>query len=248
MELFNSIYYRGQGPAFLAPIDSAGNPLGFGFTGDLEDISGTPQISTNKVRENVTGKRLVAASIEGETSYPVSLTFKSLKPEHAAVSLQGDLTARAAGSVTDEVVVARHDKFTRVARVKCSNPVLTHTSGTPTYVEGTDYIFYGDEGMFETLSTGAIADGESCKLDYDYAAQKHFSANPQTTNYMLVFPGKNTVTGKRGRCTIFKLQMPPGFLGLIQPENEASVQVNAELLIDTLRAEGNQLYEWDWED
>lgn len=248
-EQFDTIYWRGQGPAFLAARDSSGNPLGFAFLGDIDTIEGSANISSVKVKENVTGQRLTAAVFITDSEYPITINFKSAKPEHLAQALQGSLTTKTAGSVTDEAVTGHHDKFLKLAHVKCSSIVVTDSTGTTTYVADTDYVAYGDEGMIEILSTGSITDGESLLVDYDYAAQKHISANPANADYMLVFPGINTANNdKRGRCTIFKLKIDPAFLSLVQQDTEGTLSVTAEMQVDTLRSEGNQLYAWEYED
>lgn len=248
-EQFDTIYWRGQGPAFLAERDSNGNALGLEFVGDIDTIEGSANISNVKVKENVSGQRLTAAVFNTDSEYPITINFKSAKPEHLARALQADLTIKAAGSVTDEAVTGHLGKFLKLAHVKCSNLVLTNDAGSVTYVEGTDYVFYGDEGMVEILSTGSITDGQALLADYDYAAQKHISANPSNKDYMLVFPGINTANNdKRGRCTVFKLKIDPAFLSLIQQDSEGALSVNAEMQADTLRQAGNQLYQWEYED
>ncbi len=248
-EQFDSIYWRGQGPAFLAPRDSSGNPLGFTFLGDIESIEGNPNVSNYKVKENVSGSRLTAATFPIDIEYLITINFKSAKAEHLAQALQADITVKVAGSVTDEAVTAYDDKFSKLAYAKVSSVVVQDATDTTTYTANTDYVIYGDEGMIEILSAGSISDEDVLHIDYDYAAQKHISANPSNTEYMLVFPGINTANSdKRGRCTIFKLSIDPAFLSLIQQDTEGSLSVNAEMLADSLRSSGNQLYQWEFED
>lgn len=103
--------------------------------------------------------------------------------------------------------------------------------------------------MLEILSGGSITDALDLEVDYDYAAQKQLKANPGNTEYILVFPGINTANNdKRGRCTVHRIKIDPAFLSLIQGDTEASLSVNAEMLADTSRAAGDQLYTWDFED
>ena len=83
-EAFDSIYWRGQGPAFLAARDTSGNPLGFTFLGDIDTIEGQANTNNYKVKENVTGQRLTAATFPLDTEYPITINFKSAKPAHLA--------------------------------------------------------------------------------------------------------------------------------------------------------------------
>lgn len=249
VEQFDSIYWRGQGPLMLSRRDSSGNPTGFVFVGDVESIEGQPNISRRDVKENVTGQRLTATSFITEQNTAITINLKSCKPEHLAEVAQMALTAKTASTVTDEAVTAALGKFIRLAHIKVSSVVVTDDTGTTTYVAGTDYVLHADEGFIEILSTGSITEGESLLVDYAYAAQKHLKANPGNLELYASFPGINTANGdKRGRCNIYKLLLDPAFLGLIQQDQEASMSVNATMLIDTLRAQGDRVYGWEFED
>ena len=248
-EQFESIYWRGQGPLMLSRRDSGGNPSGFVFVGDVESIEGQPNISRRNIKENVSGQRNTAASFITEQDTAITINLKSAKPAHLAEILQADLTAKVAASVTDEAVSASLDKFIQLAHVKVSNLVVSDSAGTTTYVAGTDYLAHGDEGFIEILGSGGIAEAQPLLVDYDYAAQKHLAANPANTELYASFPGINTTNGdKRGRCEIYKLQIDPGFLGLIQQDQEASISVNGVMLVDSLRPQGDRLYGWKFED
>jgi hypothetical protein len=248
-EQFESIYWRGQGPFLISPRDSNGNPTGFIFVGDTESIEGQPNISRRNVKENVTGQRLTAASFITDQETAITINLKSCKPAHLAQLLQADLTTKVAASVTDEAVTASLDKFIQLAHVKVSSVVVTDSTAVTTYVADTDYVLHGDEGFIEILSTGSISEAESLLVDYDYAAQKHLATNPSNVELYASFAGINTANGdKRGRCEIYKLQIDPGFLGLIQQDQEASISINAIMLVDSTRAAGDRLYGWKFED
>ena len=249
MEQFDSIYWRGQGPLMLSARDASGNPTGFVFVGDVESIEGQPNISRRNIKENVSGQRNTAASFITEQDTAITINLKSAKPAHLAEMLQADLTTKTAASVTDEAVTASLDKFIQLAHVKVSSVVVTDSTAVTTYVANTDYVLHGDEGFIEILSTGSISEAEALLVDYDYAAQKHLAANPANTELYASFPGINTTNNdKRGRCEIYRLQIDPGFLGLIQQDQEASIPVNAVMLVDSLRTAGDRLYGWKFED
>jgi hypothetical protein len=250
-EQFDFIYWRGQGPLMLSPRDASGNPTGFVFVGDVESVEGQPNISRRNIKENVSGQRNTAASFITEQETAITINLKSAKPEHLAEVLQADLTAKAAASVTDEVVTAALDKLVQLAHVKVSSVVVTDSTGSTTYTEGStgDYILHADEGFIEPLSSGSITEGQTLHVDYDYQAQKHLAANPANTELYASFQGINTTNGdKRGRCEIYKLQIDPGFLGLIQQDQEAVMSVNAVMLVDSSRPIGDRLYGWKFED
>lgn len=72
----------------------------------------------------------------------------------------------AAATVTDEVVAASLTGWVALAnkRIRPGTVVLTHTSGSPTYAEGTDYVMDYEEGKVLALAT--ITEGQSLKIDY----------------------------------------------------------------------------------
>lgn len=78
----------------------------------------------------------------------------------------------AAPTVTDEVVTASHDAWVALTkkRQRPGTVVVTNSGGSTTYVEGTDYVFDYEDGNFMALSTGAITNSQSLKIDYVYDA------------------------------------------------------------------------------
>lgn len=250
-EQFESHYWTGQGPVFLAERDpTTGAALGLEFIGDSPNVAIEASDTPNDVRENVSGGRNIASSLHGEKTFTITIGVRSTKAEHIKLRIQGDLTAKTAASVTDEVVVGYHDKFVDLANVKCSNIVVTDNAGTTTYTLNTDYKVYADEGMIEILSTGSITDGETLKVDYDYAAQKHVKVNPQDKEWMLVCPAINRRRdSKRGRLRVWKMSIPPGGVNLIQDGEDADVtQLTGRVLYDDLRSAGDRLYSFEQED
>ena len=251
MEQFDTQYWSGQGPCFLADRDANGDPDGLEFIGDISSVGLGANVQRTDVHENVSGGRNVGASFVGQTEYPVTINMKSIKPEHLARAAGMKLTVRAAGSVTDESVKGYHDKFTKLDHVKLSSVVVTSDPAGTTYVEDTDYKVYADEGMIEILSTGSIGDGDSLLVDYDYAGQKRLSGNYQNKDRVFVAPTMNRARdNKRGRLTLHKLNLDPGFLdSLIQDgDTEANVPLNGKLILDTTKPAGDQLFFFDLED
>ena len=72
----------------------------------------------------------------------------------------------ASATVTDEDVTADLNNWVAFAnkRIRPGTVVLTHTSGSPTYAEGTDYVVDYEEGTFMALAT--ITDNQALKADY----------------------------------------------------------------------------------
>lgn len=248
-ENFASRYFLGQGKVFVGGRDAAGAPDNLVFAGDISSASMTPNIDTVETKENVTGQRATAVSIQTGVEYQLSIAFRSMKPEHAAVWMQGSNTVKAGASVTDEAVTASLGGFVPLAHVKVSSVVVTGAGGTPTYVADTDYKVHADEGLLEILDGGSITDGLALLVDYTYAAQHHVSANPANADKYIVFAGINTAdNNKQTRVTIYKAKLDAGSMDLIQSDNTGEVTISGRVLIDTLRSAGDQLFSWKTED
>lgn len=249
-ESFDTHYWSGQGPVFLGSRDANGDPAGLEFIGDVASVEITANVGRTDVIENVTGARNIGASFIDTAEYAISINMKSVKAAHLARAIGGDVTTKAAGSVTDEAVTGYHDKFTPLANVKVSTVVVTNDTGVTTYVADTDYVVHADEGMIEILSTGSITDGQALLVDYDYAAQKKVSSNYANADLVLVCPAMNRARdNKRGRLTVHKVNLDPSALSAIQDGNtEASMTLGGKVVLDSTKAAGNQLYSWDMED
>src|SRR3989304_3097624 len=247
-ELFDSRYFAGQGPLFLGTRDAAGKPAGLVFIGDVGEVSLTPNVENSDVKENATATRAIASSINTGTEYNLSITMRSIKPDHLAIALQGAVTTKAASSATDEPHIAHEDKFIRLLHTKVSAVVVTSDPTGTTFTVNTDYIVHAAEGMIEILASGTIAEDAPLLIDYAYAAQHHISANPGNTERYLVFAGKNSADNdKQPRCEIYKVRLDPGVLGLIGSEQQ-EVSITGRVLVDMLRTAGDRFFAWKTED
>jgi hypothetical protein len=246
-EQFDSKYFRGQGPLFAAPRDTAGAPAGLIFIGDLGEATLTANIERAELRENVSGINALASSFQRSVQYELSMTMRSIKRAHLARALQASVVDKPALTVSNERHKAYRDKFIALKHNKISAVTVTNTAGTTTYVANTDYKVWADQGLIEIL-TGAITEGQEVDVDYSYAAQYHVQAAPSNLELYMLFAGKNSANNdKQTRCEIYKAVLNPGVLSLISDEH-AEMQITGQVLLDTLRAQGDQYYSWKIED
>lgn len=73
-------------------------------------------------------------------------------------------------TINNESIVASTSAFVQLAhkRLRPGSVVITHSSGTPTYVEGTDYVVDYEEGG--VLAVATITNGQTILVDYIYDA------------------------------------------------------------------------------
>jgi len=248
MENYDSKYFSGQGPVYVAPRDVNGKPAGLKFIGDLDSAEITPNVEKSTTLENVTGSRGVGSSFIKRSGFNLNLVMRSIKPQHLARALHGSVTTKIAGSATDEAHTAYHDAMISLDHTKVSAVVVTGSGGTPTHVENTDYIVHADQGMIEILSTGGITDASAIEIDYSFAAQHHIKIDPNNDEVYIVFGGMNNADNdKQTRCELYKVKLDPSALSMIT-EDTANMPISGELLVDSLRPVGDQFYSWKTED
>lgn len=248
MELFDSKYFRGQGALFIGGRDESGNPSGLIFVGDIGSAELSPNMERSQTIENVTGAGGVASDFLKRSDYQITLNMRSIKPDHLVQALHGSKVVKAGTSVTDEAHTAYLDKFTPLAHTKISAVTVTAAGGTPTYVADTDYVVHADKGLIEFISGGTITDATPVLIDYTYASQHHIKIAPNNNDHYLVFAGLNSAdNNKQTRCEMYKVKFDPGVLSLIT-EDTTEMQITGTLLLDSLRAAGDQFYSWKIED
>lgn len=248
MELFDSQYFSGQGKLFLYDRDSAGKPNNGLFVGDLSSASFSSQVENVELIENVTGAGGIGSSFTKSVKYTGQFVFRSIKPDHLALALQGSSTAKASTSVTDEAHMVKLGRFSPLAHAKVSAVTITGVGGSPTYVADTDYKIHAAEGLIEWLSGGTVTDGLAVVIDYTYAAQHHVQVAPANIYKYAVFAGMNRANNnKQTRCEMYKIRLDPSAMGLIQ-DTHGEMTASFQLLQDTLRTSGDQYYAWKTED
>lgn len=247
-EQFDTKYFRGQGPLLIEELDADGTRLGLHFIGDVSSAQATPQVERSQVRETVSGQGRTAASLIKSVAYQIAITMRSIRKDALKLALRGVLTDKAAASVTDEAHVARAGKFLALEHVKVSAVVVTNAGATVTYVADTDYVVHADEGMIEILDTGAIADASDILIDYNYASQHHVKVDPKQRYYRIVFSGMNSADNdKQVRADFYKVQLDPSVISLITDDTEEH-ELAGQLVHDTSRPAGDQLFAWKVED
>lgn len=248
MELFDSKYFRGQGPCFIGGRDANGKPAGLIFVGDLTSAELSPNMERSQTIENVSGSGGVGSDFLKRAQYNFTLRLRSVKPAHLAQALHGTSTAKTGTTVTDEAHTAFLDKFTPLLHTKISAVTITGSGGTPTYVANTDYIVHADKGLIEFISGGTITDATAVLIDYTYADQHHVTVAPNNTEHYLVFAGINSADNdKQTRCEMYKVKFDPGALSMIT-DDTTDMQITGTLLLDSLRSAGDQFYSWKTED
>lgn len=145
-----------------------------------------------------------------------SVTITQVSGSVLAMCLQGDSSAysQGSGTITDEGIAAKLDAWVDLAKknIDAGSVVLTHTSGSPTYVEGTDYEVNYQQGWVYFYPGLTITADQSLKIDYDYSAisaEKILGGTTPMIRGMLELDGRNLVDGKDGLITVWQAMLTP---------------------------------------
>jgi len=207
--------FLGSGDLYIDRLTEAGLATGLEKVGNADkfEIKAEAEVieQTSKGRDTY-GQVLASAALPKPST--LSITLNQLDRKALAMAFLGeDADISVTGSsVTDEAITARLDKFVEVAHRDISAVVLTHSSGTPTYVLDTDYIVHARLGMIQALSGGAITEGQDLLVDYSYAAESGYrvkGATKPTIKAKLKLDGKNFANGKACIVEVYEAQLAP---------------------------------------
>lgn len=152
-------------------------------SGSWEDWAGPFEATKFEIKPNIELKEQVS---KGRTTYgqvietvaiaqpsDLSIDLAEVNKESLAIALLGTTAAltQGSGTLADEALVAKLDKWVALSKAALTgSQTVTHTSGSPTYVEGVDYLVNKQLGWIKAIVGGAITDGQSLKVDTTYDA------------------------------------------------------------------------------
>jgi len=163
-------------------------------------------------QESTYGQAVSTVSVPKETT--IAITLRDFNRKNLAMAFLGeDLDINvAAGNVTASNYDLYHNREVLLEHRRVSNVIITHNSGTPVYVEGTDYTVNFIDGFIKTLATGSIANGDTVKIAYTHAAVNGFKIRGAVKNSITVpvlLTGKNLANQKSIKFLGFQAVLAP---------------------------------------
>lgn len=146
----------------------------------------------------------------------ISIEIDEIDARVLAMALMGNTAAatQTSSTVTEEAVTAKLGIAVPLAKgaVADAGFVVTDSTGTTTYVEGTDYTVERTIGMLTALSTGDIEDSDALKVSYSagvIAGSTIKGGAKPSADCALVLVGKNLDTGKAVIVRVDKAALAP---------------------------------------
>lgn len=236
----SSRYFLGRGKLYFAERDTAGNPMGFQWLGNIPRLA----LNTNQTRvshtETYTGRNLTDKVVTGSITATATFTVEEMTKENLAYFLYGTSNIIAPATVTAEPVTARLGQSIALSRANLTAfTSLTLASAPSTvYVNGTDYQVDLKSGMIYFPPTSTIANAASLQANYAAAGMEKVSGFTGNVNkdYWLRFAGLNTAEDD-SPCIIDVYKFRPDPIGSMEliNENFNQMDVSGMAQYDTLR-------------
>ncbi len=168
--------FVGAGDLYVNRIDPT-TGLSIGLAGPFECEKFAIKTNTEikeKTSKGLTTYGQVIGSVALQKPAELEITMSQTGKDGMTMALLGTASAlsQGSGSITAEAIVAKQGYWVQLSKQSfaVAGFSVTHTSGSPTYVLGTDYLVNYQLGMVKVLSTGAIADGATIKVTGTYTA------------------------------------------------------------------------------
>jgi hypothetical protein len=231
-------YLLGRGRVYFDRFDSGGLSTGWLDLGNCPDFSVNVSKDTLPHYSSRSGIRTKDLEALRELASSFQFSCEEFSKENLALAVMGEITAsnQNSGSASDESVTVKADRYVDLAyrKITSGTVVVTGSGGSPTYVEGTDYVIDYQEGMILAKSGGSIADGTTVLVDYDYGALTQ-SIIKALKDSKVVGALKFVGDPDQGPDIVIELWksnlMPSGDIGLIS-EEYANFQLQAEVQKD----------------
>ena len=207
MALSTAQGFIGSGDVYLALIGVGG------VLGPLLDVGNTTKLAikpNSDIKEQKSKKRDsygdTLETVALKQPADLSMTLETVNRANLRYAFMGEDAsyAQTAGTVSGspgETVIAALGGWVKLAHEEVSSVVLKDSTGTTTYVLGTDYEINARLGMVRALVGGAITDAQSLRAAYSYAsftgAAIRGNVKPQIRAYLLL-DGKNLVDDSIG--------------------------------------------------
>lgn len=235
-------YYKGQGKLYISDRDSVtGQPVGgFRWLGNVPQLKISTETQETTHTESYTGDQLEDLVIYTQKKCGVMFTLEEFSKENLALALQGTVTSFATATISAEAQVAVPGRSFRLNRANITTfNSLTGVGGTPSYVNGTDYIVSLASGVVTIPPGSAIVASTNVLANYIAGASDKVSTfTTSITSRWLFFEGLNTADGRKPvLLDFYKVNLKPQKeWDLIQnDQNLSRLDMEGKVLYDALQ-------------
>jgi hypothetical protein len=237
-------YFSGQGRVYIGQRDSNGNPLALRWLGNVPSLKIQLKTETMEHKEAYSGQRFTDLQLIKSKDGEFSATVEDFSLENLELTLYGQTSAVAAGTVTGEAlptgavaggIYLMANQFVSTVTVKDSN------AAPATLVSGTDYKVHTEQGAIEMLNVTGFT--QPFKVDYSYGAAKRLAmfktAQPEV---WLRFDGLNTAdSNKRVIVDLYRVVLNPTKDFSLVGDDIQKFELDGRVLADLSKADTGPL-------
>lgn len=226
--------YIGKGRLFLSPYGGGAGGYEVGNVSKLEFSVSEEKKELLDYTSAGGGKRNSRSRITGVN---VAMTLHDINSDNLSAAVFGSKAAVTAGAIVDEAITAYLGALSRTLYQidTAVAPVVTHTTGTPTYVAGTDYEV--TSAGIVALAGGAITAAQALKIDYTKEAGNVVEALTESSQeWVMTFVGLNEAqSGKAVTIDIHRIKFGPLSNLSVIADDFAGLELSGEALSDATK-------------
>jgi len=235
-------YYLGRGAVYFDRFDENGNRTGELHLGNCKDARISLSSTTKEHKNYLTGSSETDLEVVAETKAEIQLTLDEYQKDILALAFLGDqgTLSQGSGTVTDEAIVARKNRWMKLQYRNISSVVVTSQDGSTTYSEGTDYQVDAERGRIYIDPDGNITDGATILVDYSYSAvtKETIQAlkNAKVEGFLRFVPAED-MTGPRYEAECWKVRLRPDLDFSMITDDWGEIRLRGSLVKDSSHPE-----------
>jgi hypothetical protein len=239
-------YFSGQGRVYIGARDSAGNPQGLAYVGNVPELKVSLSVETLEHQESVSGQRLTDLQLIKTKKGEFACTLEELIPTNLSLALYGETTDQTPGTVTAEVLPnpVTVGMLYILEKANVSSVVITDSSVTPQTLPPAQYSVVAKHGslMFiDVTSGGPYVEPFLVDYAYDTASITAMFTQPLPERWVR-FEGLNTADSNREVVIdLYRVAISPAKELSIITDELLKFDLAGQVLADTLKSASGDL-------
>ena len=239
-------YFSGQGRVYIGARDTAGNPQGLSFVGNVPELKVSLSVETLEHQESTSGQRLTDLQLIKTKKGEFACTLEELIAVNLGLALYGTTIEQVSGTVTAEALPnpVTVGSLYLLAKQNVSSVVVKDASGTPKTLPVAQYSLNAKHGSLSiTDKTAGGPFVEPFKVDYAYGAAQSTALFTQPLPERWVrFEGLNTADSNREVVIdLYRVAINPAKELSIITEELLKFELSGQVLADTLKPTAGDL-------
>lgn len=234
-------YFSGQGRVYIGARDTAGNPQGLNFVGNVPELKVSLSVETLEHMESTSGQRLTDLQLIKTKKGEFSCTLEELIAVNLGLALYGTTVEQTSGTVTSEALPnpVTVGSLYLLGKQNVSTVVLKDSSATPKTLPANQYNLNAKHGSLaiNDKTTGGLY-VEPFQVDYAYGAAQSTALFTQPLPERWVrFEGLNTADSNREVVIdLYRVAINPAKELSIITEELLKFELSGQVLADTQKS------------